>query len=112
MTFTIAGSGISGGLSFAYDTTKGILLRIGSRTGDLAADANEMSALGWEQSGRRWKAEFKKPTESTPGEVAALIVGELAARGLTDPEDLVAKRIQLGSPHGFFRATGLGITAG
>ncbi|GAA2418297.1 hypothetical protein ACFPFX_04970 [Streptomyces mauvecolor] len=33
-TFTIASSGIKGGLSFAYDPAKGILLRIGSRTGD------------------------------------------------------------------------------
>ncbi|WP_406510963.1 hypothetical protein [Streptomyces sp. NBC_00212] len=110
-TFTIASSGIKGGLSFAYDTAKGILLRIGSRVGDPIDVAAEMSTLGWEASGTRWKAEFKNPTESNAGEVAALIVGELAARGLTDPLDLVAKRIAIG-PHGFLRTTGLGITSG
>lgn len=110
-TFTIASSGIKGGLTFAYDTGKGILLRIGSRTGDPIDVAAAMSTLGWTPSGTRWKAEFKNPTENTADEVATLIVGELAARGLTDPLDLVAKRIAIG-PHGFLRTTGLGISSG
>ncbi|MER6994581.1 hypothetical protein [Streptomyces sp. NPDC000410] len=114
VTFTIASRGISGGMSFTYDTVKGILLRVGSRDGDPAAAAAAMSAVGWQPSGRRWKAEFKNPTERTATEVATLVVTELAARGVTEPyREITAKRVGIGTPthgaHGFFRATGLGI---
>jgi hypothetical protein len=113
-TFRIASRHISGGLSFAYQTDKGILLRVGGREGDPVAVAEAMRADGWQASGSRWKAEFKQPTERTAAEVAALVNAELVARGITDPYlELTAKGIGIGTPshgaHGFVRVTGLGI---
>ncbi|MFF3329487.1 hypothetical protein ACFYWX_07970 [Streptomyces sp. NPDC002888] len=114
VTFSIAGTLISGGLSFTYDTVKGVLLRIGSRAGDPEEVAAAMTAAGWQPAGRRWKAEYKQPTEETASEVATLITTELAARAVTSPHHgTTARRPGLGTgshgPHGFFRATGLGL---
>ncbi|MBP0448931.1 hypothetical protein J5Y04_05155 [Kitasatospora sp. RG8] len=109
-TFSLADRRISGGLSFAYDQDKGVLLRVGSRPGDPEAVAAAMTADGWQPSGKRWKAEFKTPTQQTAAEVAALITTELAARGITDPQDgLTARRVVIGPAYGFLRVTGLGV---
>ncbi|MEV6977505.1 hypothetical protein [Kitasatospora sp. NPDC093806] len=120
VTFSIATPLISGGLSFAYDQAKGILLRVGPRPGEPAEVAAAMAADGWQPSGKRWKAEFKNPTEATAARVAGLITTELAARGISGdsgfglgPGRVTARRLGLGTPthgaHGFFLATGLGL---
>ncbi|WP_344328837.1 hypothetical protein [Kitasatospora putterlickiae] len=121
VTFSIAAPQLSGGLSVAYSTEKGVLLRVGPRPGDPAEVAAAMRADGWHPSGNRFKAEFKKPTQATAGVVATMITTELAARGISGdsgfglgPGRVTARRLALGlSPrlagHGFFRATGLGL---
>ncbi len=119
--FTIAAPQISGGLSVTYSAVKGVLLRVGPRPGDLDEVAAAMTADGWQPSGRRFKAEYKVPTEETAREVAALITTELAARGINGdsgfglgPGHITARRPGIGlSPqladHGFLRVTGLGL---
>ncbi|MFD8081544.1 hypothetical protein ACFV4F_07580 [Kitasatospora sp. NPDC059722] len=110
VTFTIASRRISGGISFTYDTDKGFLLRVGPRPGDPQVVAAAMTADGWQPSGKRWKAEFPAPTARTATDVAALIIAELAARGLTgDHGEVTARRVCLGPAWGFFLATGLGL---
>ncbi|MFB6892819.1 hypothetical protein ACFCX4_26300 [Kitasatospora sp. NPDC056327] len=121
VTFSIAAPQISGGLSFAYSTVNGILLRVGPRPGDPAEVTAAMTADGWQPSGSRFKAEFGTPTEATAREVAALVTTELTARGINGdsghglgPGRITARGLGLGlSPqlarHGFFRATGLGL---
>ncbi|WP_327075187.1 hypothetical protein OG196_41300 [Kitasatospora purpeofusca] len=119
--FTIAAPQISGGLSVTYSTVKGVLLRVGPRPGDQAEVTAAMTADGWEPSGRRFKAEWRTPTEETAREVAALIAAELTARGINGdsgfglgPGHVTARRPGIGlSPqlaaHGFLRVTGLGL---
>nr|BEK70822.1 hypothetical protein KPHV_80490 [Kitasatospora purpeofusca] len=119
--FTIAAPQISGGLSVTYSTVKGVLLRVGPRPGDQAEVTAAMTADGWEPSGRRFKAEWRTPTEETAGEAAALIAAELTARGISGdsgfglgPGSVTARRPGIGlSPqlaaHGFLRVTGLGL---
>ncbi|MGW3045998.1 hypothetical protein ACWC9T_39725 [Kitasatospora sp. NPDC001159] len=113
VTFSIASRRISGGISFTYDTVKGFSLRVGSRADDPAEVAAAMAADGWQASGKRWKAEFPDPTAQTATDVAALVVTELAARGLTGEHgEVTARRVGLGlqgRAQGFFRATGLGL---
>ncbi|MFE7559395.1 hypothetical protein [Kitasatospora sp. NPDC057500] len=121
VTFAIAAPQISGGLSVAYSTGKGVLLRVGPRPGEPAEVAAAMTADGWQPSGNRFKAEFRTPTRATAGEVAALITAELAARGISGdsgfglgPGRVTARRLALGASrqlagHGFFRVTGLGL---
>ncbi|MER7705845.1 hypothetical protein ABTX81_23495 [Kitasatospora sp. NPDC097605] len=121
VTFSIAAPQIGGGLSFAYSTGKGVLLRVGPRPGEPTEVAAAMTADGWQPSGNRYKAEFKNPTRATAGAVAALITTELAARGINGdsgfglgPGRVTARRLTLGlsqqrAAHGFFRATGLGL---
>ncbi|MER6360476.1 hypothetical protein [Kitasatospora sp. NPDC001527] len=120
-TFSIAAPQISGGLSFAYSTDKGVLLRVGPRPGEPAEVTAAMTADGWQPSGKRFKAEFRTPTRATAAEVATLITTELAARGISGdsgyglgPGRITARRPSLGQSHqlaghGFFRATGLGL---
>ncbi|MFJ8437267.1 hypothetical protein ACIQ9P_38845 [Kitasatospora sp. NPDC094019] len=119
--FTIAAPQISGGLSVTYSTVKGVLLRVGPRPGVAAEVAAAMTADGWEPSGRRFKAEWRTPTEETAREAAALIATELTARGIggdsgfgLGPGRITARRPGIGlSPqlaaHGFLRVTGLGL---
>ncbi|MFB8169437.1 hypothetical protein ACFC60_15970 [Kitasatospora purpeofusca] len=119
--FTIAAPQISGGLSVTYSTVKGVLLRVGPRPGDQAEVTAAMTADGWEPSGRRFKAEWRTPTEETARQVAALIAAELTARGISGdsgfglgPGHVTARRPGIGlSPqlaaHGFLRVTGLGL---
>ncbi|MFC5664323.1 hypothetical protein ACFP3U_15185 [Kitasatospora misakiensis] len=117
--FSIAAPQISGGLSVTYSTVKGVLLRVGPRSGDPDEVTAAMTADGWQPSGRRFKAEYRIPTEETAREVAALITTELAARGINGDSGfglgrITARRPGIGlSPqlaaHGFLRVTGLGL---
>ncbi|WP_354639638.1 hypothetical protein [Kitasatospora camelliae] len=100
-------------LGVSLEPSGAIQLVVPDRSGDPAEGERAMTAAGWQRHGKRWRAVFTDPDERAAAAAAELVIAELVARGVTDPErDLGAKDVRC-SPwaydRGFFQVTGLGI---